>query len=209
MNQLSKTALIALIAFASSTATAQESVELTVTGRALPPGACTPTLSSPNLDWGQIPINHEDETTELPMKAIDVGVNCASPISVALYIVDNKHNTLPGSFKPQDGWRGLGLIDGQPISGAYQIKVKDNAGLVDGNSTAAVTRGFTSPAWLTLTSAISPDRFLSFGATGYTAPSPLKSLSFTAEVTGILNPRSLPSGDISLSGSSTFVVYYL
>lgn len=209
MKHLSKTALFGLIAFASSGAIAQESADLTVTAQAVP-RACTPTLSSAKLDWGQISIRHEDEIVDLPMKSIDVSVSCASKTLVSLHVDDNKLDSLPAWFDPYLGWRGLGKVDGNPVSGAYQIKVKENVGTVDGGSANAVVSD-NGTVWKALNSPVHFNQHLAFDADsdGSIKPSPLKTLSFTAEVSGRLNPRTLPPGEISLEGSSTFTVVYL
>lgn len=208
MKPLSKTAIIGVMALTSFGAIAQEGVELIAMGTAVPM-ACTPSLSSTHLDWGQVPL--DSETVVLPTKSFQVSVSCAINAAVGFGVWDNKEDTLPSGFSADDGWRGLGKASDKSL-GAYQIKVRDNKGTVDGGTADAVRQ--QSSIWLRLTSAVPNDRLISFSTdpSGGLAPTPtpLKALDFTVDVSGRLIHRDeLPTDEFSLSGSSTFELWYL
>lgn len=207
MNTISKTAIVSLLALVSTNAMAGESVELTVAGKVVPT-ACTPTLSATSLDWGQISLTAG--AAELPTKSVNVSVTCNSKAAVAIEIADNKSGTLPSGFDATQGWRGLGKHDEKSLGG-YRIEINGNTGTVDGVSATAVTSS-DETTWSALASAVVADDLISFDSTvdGDTSPSPFKTLSFTADVSGRLAPKSeLPSDEFTLDGSSTFTIKYL
>lgn len=83
---LSTTALISVAPFSL----AASSTDLTVTG-AITPHACTPTLSTANIDFGDIPAKSLNPTapTPLPEVSLQFAVNCQEPTSMAFNFIDN------------------------------------------------------------------------------------------------------------------------
>lgn len=83
---LSTTALISL----APDALAASSTDLSVTGT-ITPSACTPTLSSANIDYGKIPAKSLNQTglTELPEVRLRLSVDCDATTAMALRLIDN------------------------------------------------------------------------------------------------------------------------
>lgn len=214
MKHPSKIALATLLALASTGAIAQESTDLAVTGKVVP-AACTPSLSSANLDWGDISL--DSDQVVLPKKTLTVSVACQAQTRFALQIVDNKSDSAPIGF-PNGGWRGLGLVDNEPVGG-YRMWISDYNDLpADGGAQRVHTLlsrdGGTDWSILAGYGALYQIRnedFLSFSLPVVpVAPTAIQNISFEIHASGLLRPRSdLPSDGFSISGSSTFTLHYL
>lgn len=83
---LSTTALISV----APCALAASSTDLTVTGT-ITPSACTPNLSTGNIDYGKIPAKslNQTEFTYLPEASLNLKVDCDATTAMAFRLIDN------------------------------------------------------------------------------------------------------------------------
>ncbi|WP_368566219.1 DUF1120 domain-containing protein [Pseudoxanthomonas sp. UTMC 1351] len=209
MNHLSKIALVGLTTLVSSGAIAQETTDLTVTGKAVP-RACTPSLSAAKLDWGDVPLQVELPTS-LQSKTLTVGVSCHAPTRFALQIADNKADSAPST----QGSRGFAPVDDIAIGG-YSMRIPLHRDLpVDGGSVNTSLSRDDGESWKYLSFyggsnySIRSEDLIGF-TSGEAPPTAIKDLSFEIHVTGEIRPRNeLPLEEFEIAGSSTFIIQYL
>lgn len=123
------TLLAAMLAAASVSAFAADSVDLKIIGTIVPT-SCTPTLSGGGIvDYGNIPASTLAATgfTNLGRHDVIVGITCDQPAMVALKTIDNRAGTAPAgianfiSSAANDSFAfGLGAVDGKNV-GAFVL----------------------------------------------------------------------------------------
>ncbi|EPA94382.1 DUF1120 domain-containing protein [Pseudomonas sp. G5(2012)] len=112
---LSATALISVAPYALAAST-----DLTVTGTIVP-GACTPTLSDGGVvDHKKISAKdlNPDLVTNLPIKTLQLSINCDAEQPFKLRTVDNRPGTSIISYA-----YGLGFINGDQKLGGFFIRM--------------------------------------------------------------------------------------
>jgi hypothetical protein len=197
---LTTTALISAAPFAL----AASSTDLRVKGL-ITPAACTPTLSSSNIDLGKISSKDLKPTSNTLIDTSDLAltVNCDAAIKFAVNHIDHQAGTWngPGGF-------GLGLDKARTELGYFTPKIKT----IEENSTSydAIQSTNNGANWTKATSA-EPDTLLSIAASGADIPIAGKDVTFNFEVdTYIARTDSLDlSDDTPINGHMTFDVKYL
>ena len=196
---LTTTALISAAPFALAAST----TDLTVKGLIIP-AACTPALSSSNIDLGKISSQDLKQTSNTLIDSRDLAltVNCDATIKFAVNHIDLQAGTWSGS-----GF-GLGLDKANNELGFFRPKIKT----IEENTTSydAIQSTDNGATWTRATSA-EPDTFLSIAASGTTTPIAGKDVIFNFEVdTYIVRADSLDlTEDTPIDGHMTFDVKYL
>lgn len=208
-------ATLALLSL-SAGAMAASSTELAVTGL-LTPTACTPTLSSNGLiDYGKISQQdlNADRGTRLPVRYLNVTINCEAASRYALRMGDNRDGTANVN---SEIFYGLGLDQSGNKIGLFSLTFDPSQTVIDTLPQVYGTESTSGGvAWRTANSNpidIGARSFLGFTDTaGSTSgPTAIRSLSSTVRVdTIIVATRNLDlSSDVHIDGSSTMEVLYL
>ncbi|OAT23893.1 beta-fimbriae putative major subunit [Buttiauxella gaviniae ATCC 51604] len=201
---------------ASTQAFAASDVTLNVTGT-ITPVACTPTLGTSGINYGNISVADLSETarTSLDMKTVSFNVDCAGASApFAIKAVDNAIGTALDSATGANF--GLGR-QGTASIGQYTLNLAND---VQGDGAAVV--GLISTDGTTWAAApVSGDRgpaikydgtLLGFADTAAaTAVKPLSTLSGTLQVRPEIGPLNTldTTANFDFSGSATLVVEYL
>ena len=200
----------------STTALAVSMVDLSVQGQIIP-RACTPQLSGSGLiDYGKISrqdLNLE-QGTRLPLKTLQVSIDCNGPSRYALRMRDNRDGSATVN---SEIYYGLGFDTAGNRLGLYSMSFDPRHTLVDSTATVFGTESTTGGlAWRTANLNpidIGANSYLGFtDIQGSTAgPSAIQELVSTVKVEAVINARQNLdlSRDTPLDGSATLEVLYL
>ena len=209
-------AFSALLLSSALPALAASTVDLSVKGR-ITPTACTPLLSSGGLiDYGKISQQdlNLDRSTRLPIKQLQVSIDCNAPSRFALRMRDNRDGTATVN---SEIYYGLGLDNSGNRLGLYSMTFDPRHTLVDSTATVYGTESTTGgTAWRTANLNpidIGANSYLGFTDTqgSVTGPSAIQELISTVKVEAVINARQNLdlSSDTLLDGSATLEVLYL
>ncbi|MRT03216.1 DUF1120 domain-containing protein [Ewingella americana] len=221
------TAMACFITIASN-AVAGPSANVSIKGT-VKMGACTPTLSSDVLDWGDVDMDslNISSSTYLGEKKLDLNISCSSPTVLGVTYTDNRSSSLVGlaipmslvSFqsnnKPNEF--GLGFTKEGKKIGAYAGVLDETKVIVDGNSSDVIySQNYqdAAPVWTAVsgtTTMQSEIRAHSISSSGTNTPSPFTNAKFTYDLGVSVDSKSnLASNEIiTLDGNVTFGLYYL
>ncbi|MCW8275296.1 DUF1120 domain-containing protein [Pseudomonas sp. PCH199] len=194
-----------LLLTGTSSTFAASSTDLTVTGT-LTPSACTPTLSSNNIDLGKIASKdlNTDKHTLIDVRTLTMSVNCDSAIRFALNSIDGRRGS--AAFTSQ---YGLGLINGTQKLGAYGLMIRNPiADGVQAQSIASLDKGITwgnEKFW-------DPGLYMSVASMADDSqPIAVKDLTLDLEVTTLIaRADGLDlSNEVLIDGLATLEVKYL
>jgi len=197
-------------------ALAASTVDLSVRGK-ITPTACTPLLSSGGLiDYGKISQQdlNLDRGTRLPVKQLQVSIDCNAPSRFALRMRDNRDGTATVN---SEIYYGLGLDNSGNRLGLYSMTFDPRHTLVDSTATVYGTESTTGgTAWRTANLNpidIGANSYLGFTDTqgSVAGPSAIQELISTVKVEAVINARQNLdlSSDTLLDGSATLEVLYL
>lgn len=209
-------AFSALLLCSALPALAASTVDLSVRGK-ITPTACTPLLSSGGLiDYGKISQQdlNLDRGTRLPVKQLQVSIDCNAPSRFALRMRDNRDGTATVN---SEIYYGLGLDNSGNRLGLYSMTFDPRHTLVDSTATVYGTESTTGgTAWRTANLNpidIGANSYLGFTDTqgSVTGPSAIQELISTVKVEAVINARQNLdlSSDTLLDGSATLEVLYL
>ena len=200
----------------AQSAVAVSMVDLSVQGQIIP-RACTPQLSGSGLiDYGKISrqdLNLE-QGTRLPLKTLQVSIDCNGPSRYALRMRDNRDGSATVN---SEIYYGLGLDPSGNKIGLYSLTFDPKQTVIDSLPEVYGTESTSGGvAWRTANSNpidIGSRSFLGFtdtvGSTsGPTAFQTLSSLVRVDTVIAAKNNLDL-SSDVHIDGSSTMEVLYL
>lgn len=201
----------------SSTVFASSSIDLSVRGTIIPT-SCVPTLSSDNIDLGNVSTAdlQADATTQLRTRSVSVNVQCNAPAQFALRGIDNRAGS---ALIPDDTAFGLGLNGTEKI-GYYSLRFLDTSLLGDGDPVIGLaSTNKTTWAAAPLTGveggsgpAVSHgSNYLGFADSGTVAVKNIEQFQGTLELRPIIAPTdSLTVGsEIIIDGAATIEVTYL
>jgi type 1 fimbria pilin len=143
-------------AFATTSALAAESADLSVTG-AIRPTACDVSVSTNQLDSGTIPARTLSQTdmTVLDSRQVTVNVSCDAGTALAISTADGRAGTAQaGALRaisadiPDTFAYGLGEVDGRRI-GAYAVSLGDAT--VDGAAGNRLRKDTFESQWYSVT----------------------------------------------------------
>ena len=209
-------AFSALLLSSALPALAASTVDLSVRGK-ITPTACTPLLSSGGLiDYGKISQQdlNLDRGTRLPVKQLQVSIDCNAPSRFALRMRDNRDGTATVN---SEIYYGLGLDNSGNRLGLYSMTFDPRHTLVDSTATVYGTESTTGgTAWRTANLNpidIGANSYLGFTDTqgSVAGPSAIQELISTVKVEAVINARQNLdlSSDTLLDGSATLEVLYL
>ncbi|CAM3260695.1 MULTISPECIES: DUF1120 domain-containing protein [Pseudomonas] len=209
-------AFSALLLCSALPALAASTVDLSVRGK-ITPTACTPLLSSGGLiDYGKISQQdlNLDRGTRLPVKQLQVSIDCNAPSRFALRMRDNRDGTATVN---SEIYYGLGLDNSGNRLGLYSMTFDPRHTLVDSTATVYGTESTTGgTAWRTANLNpidIGANSYLGFTDTqgSVAGPSAIQELISTVKVEAVINARQNLdlSSDTLLDGSATLEVLYL
>lgn len=213
-----------------------ESVDLRVTGTLIP-GACTPTLSGDGvIDYGYITADqlNAKSYTPLDVKTLGLTITCTAPAKIAIKAINGRPGTVAGGTEAgpsraasspvalfngvSQAVVGLGRNGGTPIGG-YALRPVSGSFTADGNSVVNIWQNsdnapdnwdLTSAA-ISLYTAFSVIRYMSWAAPGTELPLPFTVLNGQLEVQAYINKLEeldLNSA-IQLDGQSTVEIVCL
>jgi len=184
-------------------ALASSSTELTVTGT-ITPSACTPTLSTNNIDYGKIPAKSLNLTqaTYLPETSLQFAVSCDATTPMAFKLVDNNSTQVGGFLSlgktPADEPIGAAnLVFSNPVADTVPVAVshsKDNG------------QNWFSTLYLT------PDNLHAPSVPGnWGVPIPSQQFSTGLTVKSFIYPAQTLTltEDVPLDGNATIQIEYL
>jgi hypothetical protein len=189
------------------TVLAASTVDLAVKGL-ITPIACTPSLSSNNVDYGKLSAKDLKPTSDtyLPLTVLKLIVSCDAKTRLAIRALDNRLGSAP------DGWDddfGLGLINaGTQKVGGYQLKLLNPT--ADSNPGQAI-RSFTGVDDWARDSIWLPSYYMSVGDGTTDQPTELQVLTADLRIApAIVRADSLDlSNEVAIDGSATLEVKYL
>ena len=200
----------------AQSAVAVSMVDLSVQGQIIP-RACTPQLSGSGLiDYGKISrqdLNLE-QGTRLPLKTLQVSIDCNGPSRYALRMRDNRDGT---AYVNSEIYYGLGLDNSANKIGVYSLTFDPQQTVVGGVAEVYGTESTTGGlAWRTANLNpidIGANSYLGFTARqGSTAgPSAIRNLTSTLTLEAVINARQNLdlSVETPMDGSATLEVVYL
>jgi hypothetical protein len=204
-----------LLLGATPVAQAASAVDVTVKGR-ITPMACTPLLSNGALiDYGKISHQdlNQDKSTRLPVKLLQVSIDCNAPNRFALRMRDNREGSATVN---SEIYYGLGFDNSGNRIGLYSMTFDPRQTQVDSTTQVYGTESTTGGlAWRTANLNpinIGANSYLGFTDTpGSTAgPSAIRELISTVKVETVINAaQNLDlSSDTQLDGLATLEVVY-
>ncbi|MGF6752720.1 DUF1120 domain-containing protein [Paraburkholderia sp. GAS42] len=221
------TLLAAMLAAASVSAFAADSVDLKIVGNIVPP-SCTPTLTGGGIiDYGNIPASTIAATgfTRLPQHGVTVTITCDSPAMVALRTIDNRAgtavvgmaNTLSSAANDTNAF-GLGAVSGKQI-GAYVLNQYFHPSVNGGSDNAYTMKSDDNGATWASTYSDGPGGFqrpdgsrLNSWYSGTVTPMAVTVANQYYTVDAAINSKAnLPSlkQAVPLDGLATFSIVYL
>lgn len=206
-------------------------LDLNVAGT-IEPVACTLLLPGGNaIDYNVInPVSlKENDFTLLSEKEINIELNCAAPVKIALMALNKRPNSMAGSTEGPSGsgtapvnlWgstnqdgAGLGL-DGSAKIGGYGIRLKQGEVTADGVNVDVLVRGAAASAWIKSGSGVMYNRgekqHISWGKSGTLFPIAFQNMAGKLNVQAYINKKSAldMSRLIMLDGMTTLEMVYL
>ncbi|NMZ33245.1 DUF1120 domain-containing protein [Pseudomonas proteolytica] len=200
----------------AQSAVAVSVVDLSVQGQIIP-RACTPLLSGSGLiDYGKISrqdLNLE-QGTRLPLKTLQVSIDCNGPSRYALRMRDNRDGSATVN---SEIYYGLGFDTAGNRLGLYSMSFDPRQTQADSNAQIYGTESTTGGlGWRT--SNLNP---IDIGATSYlgftdtegstAGPTAIATLNTTVQISTVINARKNLdlSVETDLDGSATLEVVYL
>ncbi|MEW5558767.1 DUF1120 domain-containing protein [Enterobacter asburiae] len=221
MMKLSIAVLLAMVA--GHVMAVEDSVDVKVTGKIVPP-ACVPVVSGGAVfDYGTIKAASlkPDNYTVLNIKSLNFTVKCDAPMKIAFKTTDVRKDS---GFPAPSGIKFLGApIDGEPLSGlgmvndisvgGYALGLVGSSYLADGSTVTAIHSNDNGVSWKKGGGWLLDDNKLNSVASSQNLamPIPLTTLTATISAQAILNKGSELdlTKTINLDGMSTIQVLYL
>lgn len=219
---MKKVLFLSVLALTVNSAMAAETAVLKVAGT-LTNAACTPTLSNGGVvDYGTLHLGELSATSAntLPIKTIDLTINCTSATKVAWDGMDNQASSRPSPGVPISGSTradiltfGMGKTDGGVNIGNYLIMI-DTAPVYDGISGLLITHNTDwGNTWNTSGNAQRNDGYSWYTAaqTGTTEPVAFKTATFALTIRGAIQDTTTlaVADDTAINGQATFTLHYL
>lgn len=227
MKKITTVAALIIGVIASGQALAGGSATLQLKGNILP-GGCEITLPSAALEWKDLNTSSLSPTafTDLPVKNVNLSVNCQAKMSFAVKASDNIVAKLPEGIQPslEKNYFSFGSDDVNGPVGVYTIKAMVNGSSSDKDKASAFLT-YKNGSWDSKPTSTDFSYFINTqrgdkdavldisttsGMTSYLRTI-AKSKVFALEIAPSLGPVTGQglAGDFLLSGSTTFEVIYM